>query len=113
MSLLRNPPQKNNKKFFVELEKHERAWGSETYTGRPTLAQIMDANVVAFWYPSGADEDMNTTITLHKSLDDIHDYVAHLVWHTKTRLPVVRLAHLFQKQQPIKIKAVKVIFERE
>jgi hypothetical protein len=113
MSLLRNPPKRDNRIFLDEVEKHERAWGSDSYTGRPGLSQIMGAKVVAFWYPSGSDDDMHTTITIHKSLDDIHDYVTHLVWHTKERLPLVRLAKLFENQREIKIKGVKVVFERD
>jgi hypothetical protein len=104
MSLLRNPPKKDNRAFLNEVEKLERAWGSESYTGHPNLNQLMSAKVVAFWCPSGSDDEMHTTITLHTSLDDIHDYVTHLVWHTKERLPLVRLAKLFENQQEVKIK---------
>ncbi len=62
------------------VERHERAWGMEYYKGRPTLAQLMNAKVVAFWHPT--TEDMNHTATMHKSVEEIDQYVTHLVWHT-------------------------------
>src|SRR5512145_1441782 len=108
MQLIKRVP--SNMVFLNEVEKHERAWGSESYTGRPRLDQILSAKVVAFWYPSGADEDMHTTITLHKNMDEISSYVTHLVWHTtKHRLPLVRLARVFQNQHEVKIKSVKIM----
>lgn len=112
MSLLRNPPKRDNSAFLKEVERHERGWGDTGYSGRPELSHIMASKVVAFWYPSGSDDEINTVVTLHKSLDDIHDYITHLVWHTKTRIPVVRLAKLFENQREVKIKGVKVLFER-
>lgn len=94
------------------VEKHERDWGSESYTGRPTLTQILDAPVVAFWHPSGSDPDMRTTITLHDDINDISAYVTQLVLHTtRERLPLVRLWRVFKGKREVKIKGVKVDFE--
>lgn len=109
MSLIRS--RSSNKEFIQEVEKHERAWGHNSYTGRPSLDKIMNARVVAFWYPNGTDPDIYTTITLHSELKEISAYVEALVRHTKTRAPVVRLARVFLNQNEVKIKSVQVIFD--
>ena len=101
-------PPKKNKAFLAEVQKYERAWGNESYTGRPSLEQIMDAKVVAFWYPSGTDVEMHTTVTLHPDLKAIDAYVQQLVVHTKVRMPVVRLAKVFLNQHQVKIRSVEV-----
>jgi hypothetical protein len=112
MSLLRRPVKKtNDAEFLKEVEQHQQAWGSESYTGKPTLEQILKAKVVAFWYPSGTDADIHTTITLHSDLKDINDYIRAIVLHTKTRLPVVRLARVFVNKQERRIKEITISFE--
>ena len=98
------------REFMRYIETHERAWGTETYKGRPTLNQLLEAKVVAFWHPTS--DAMHPTATTHKSLDEINDYVTHLVWHTtKERLPLLRLEAVFANKRQVKIKAVKVVFE--
>lgn len=104
--------KRKNQAFLNEVEQHERAWGQGTYTGRPKLQQILDAKVVAFWYPSGTDADLAMVITLHKDIKDIDRYVSELVLHTKVRLPILRLAKVFYNQQEIRIRAVHVVYER-
>jgi hypothetical protein len=47
-------------------------------------------------------------------MDEISSYVTHLVWHTtRHRLPLVRLARVFQSQHEVKIKSVKIVYELE
>lgn len=88
---------------------HERGWGEEAYKGRPTLKQIMDAKVVAFWRPSG--DELPPTLTIHKDLKDIEAYVKALVWYSTEQIPRLRLAKVYMNKKEIKIKAVKVIFD--
>ncbi len=104
-----NKQKAQEKEFMGYVERHERAWGQETYKGRPSLNQLMEAKVVAFWYPTS--EAMHPTATIHKSLDEINEYVTHLVWHTKERLPLLRLESVFVDKAQVKIKGIKVIFE--
>lgn len=102
----------DNKAFTKYVQAHERAWGMETYKGRPTLDQFLGAQVVVFWYPTDDDgSSVRYLATLHRDLKDIHEYVTHLVWHTRQRMPHARLAAIFKNQQQVKIKAVKVIFD--
>ncbi|HEX2907097.1 MAG TPA: hypothetical protein VHO69_09575 [Phototrophicaceae bacterium] len=37
------------KSLIDYVQAHERMWGTEKYTGRPALAEILQAPVVAFW----------------------------------------------------------------
>jgi len=100
----------NEEKFLACVAQHERQWGEENYKGRPTLKQIMEAKVVAFWHPTG--DELPITLTIHKDLREIDAYVKALVWHTKTELPRLRLATVFVSHKEIKIKDVKVVFDR-
>lgn len=96
-------------RFLTFVGKHEREWGTETYKGRPTLKQIMDAKVVAFWYPTGSE--LPFTLTVHKDLRDIEAYVRAIVWHTTEELPRLRLARIFMDKKEVRIKDVKVVFD--
>jgi hypothetical protein len=83
----------------------------ETYKGRPTLAQLVEAKVVAFWHPT--TENMNHTATIHKSIEEIDQYVTQLVWHTgKERLPLLSLEAVFIEKFQIRIKGIRVIYEK-
>jgi hypothetical protein len=111
--LLRNALEKkkaDEQEFMRRVEQHERSWGTEYYKGRPTLTQIMYAKVVAFWHPTS--QAMHPTATIHRNLNEINEYVTHLVWHTaRERLPLLRLESVFVNKRHMKIKAVRVVFE--
>ncbi|MBA3871457.1 MAG: hypothetical protein H0X30_20120 [Anaerolineae bacterium] len=93
------------------VEQHERAWGTEGYKGRPTLVQLMEAKVVAFWHPTS--DAMNHTATIHKTIEEIDLYVTQLVWHSsKERLPLLRLEAVFVEKVQMQIKTVKIIYEK-
>jgi hypothetical protein len=96
--------------FMDTIESHERAWGTETYKGRPTLEQLIAAQVVAFWHPAGPG--IKPTVTIHQSLKEINDYVTALVLHSETSLPAVRLEKVFANKTQIKIKGIEINFER-
>lgn len=95
-------------RFMTYVTMHERAWGLDTYKGRPTLKQILEAKVVAFWYPTG--KDVPFTLTLHKNISEIDAYLKALVLHTKVKIPSLRLARVFIEKREVKIKAVKVVW---
>jgi hypothetical protein len=100
-----------DRKLFMEaIESHERAWGTETYKGRPTLEQLLAAKVVAFWHPAGPG--FKPTVTIHRSIKDINDYATALVLHSDKNLPAVRLEKVFVNKTLLKIKGIEVIFER-
>ena len=98
--------ERGKREFMAMVEQHQKAWGNETYKGKPTLQQIMDSPVVAFWHPT--NESMYLTITLHRDLSEINDYMVALILHTKTRLPVLRLDSVFVSKVPRKVKSVTI-----
>ncbi len=106
-----NKQKAQEREFMKYVERHERAWGMETYKGRPTLTQLVEAKIVAFWHPT--TQTMNHTATIHKSIDEIDDYLTHLVWHsTKERLPLLRLEAVFIDKAQMQIKGIKVIYDK-
>jgi hypothetical protein len=73
---------------YVEL--HERAWGMDTYPGRPKLEAILAARVVALWHSSGRKEP-GFRITVHNGIEEINQHIMDLVLHSKSALPQRRL----------------------
>jgi hypothetical protein len=99
---------KDRKTFMSLVTLHERSWGLETYKGRPTLRQIMDAKIVAFWYPT--TPEMPFTLTCHRDFKEIEKYVLALLQHTNKELPRLRLGKVFCNQKQVKIR-VSVRFD--
>lgn len=99
---------KDRDAFMALVTLHERSWGLDTYKGRPTLKQIMDAKIVAFWYPT--TPEMPFTLTVHKDFKEIEQYVLALLQHTKKEVPRLRLGKVFCDKKQVKIR-VKVGFD--
>jgi hypothetical protein len=113
--------------FMALVQLHERAWGMETYTGRPDLAAILQTSVAAFWSPSEPKSDPHfdkrgklveksksddrMTITLHNDLKEIEDHLAKLVLRSTLKPPTHRLMRIFVKGREMRIKAIHVDFE--
>lgn len=106
------------------VQKHERSWGNESYTGRPTLAQILAANVVVFWAYSGkslhstlgkrASQELppaREIITLHNDTREIESYLTRLVFFAKDNPPDRKYLRAFVNQRPVKIKSVRIEFD--
>lgn len=102
--------QRGKKQFLDLVEFHQKAWGTDSYKGQPTLQQLMEARIVAFWYPA-TNDDLHVTATIHENLDEINDYILALIQHLKVRQPVLRLAKTFENQIPRKIKEIKITWE--
>lgn len=93
---------------FVEL--NERAWGNDSYLGRPKLQEILEARVVIFWQ-STKKRDPAYRVTVHQNLDEIHHFAKDMLIHSSTRIPDKRLARMYVDHRRVRIKGVKVIFE--
>jgi hypothetical protein len=96
---------------MAEVEIHERAWGTQSYPGRSSLAKIMSARIVVFWRENRRDPGYR--ITLPKDTSEIQQYVNEIILDINSRPPTRRLARLYVNQQRIKIKGVKIIFEMD
>lgn len=105
--------------FLAYVQQHERLWGMETYPGRPTLEEMLNAPVVALWYPPEDDDKAKKdifrqerfTVTLHQDLHEIESYVNRLIFRLSVQVPRVRLARVFVRGKEMKVKSVKIEFE--
>ncbi len=101
-----------NKDDFMSLvQLHERTWGNQTYSGRPTLKDIMDAPVVTIWRPIKEDKQQRFTIKTHKSTDDVEQYMTKLLFRAHIKLPEERLVRVFVNHKQVVVKAVRILFQ--
>lgn len=97
----------NRTSFMRYVELHERAWGMDRYTGRPSLQDLMNAPVVAFWYLNNRRET-RFVATLHQDVKELNAYASQLVVHSsKVRHPEKRLTKLFVQGREVLVKGVK------
>lgn len=103
--------QADRSDFLALVQQHERAWGNDTYPGRPDLATILDASVVAFWQVQNASKHAgHPQITLHKDLYEIEEYYVKLIVRSALPIPQRRLYKLFMDGQQMRIASVKFTF---
>jgi hypothetical protein len=117
----RNPKPPESLIDFAQ--EHERAWGNESYTNRPTLADILNAPVVVFWKPTVIADDnprqknapppLRETITLHEQLGEVEQYLTKLLFRVGFNPLDRQLVRIFHKGQKVKIKGVKILFEND
>jgi len=103
--------QSDRSDFLAQVQQHERAWGNETYAGRPTLETILDAAVVAFWQVEGSGKHAShPQITLHKELREIEDFYVKLIFRAALPMQQRRLVKLFVNGQQMRVASVKFTF---
>lgn len=91
--------------FMDKVQEHERNWGVDKYRGRPSLHQILTANVVAFWRVKGQAREV---ITLHDDLSAIERHLLlQLVSNEESKR---KLVSVFQEHTRMKIKSVNIEF---
>ena len=97
--------------FLTLVQQHERAWGNDTYTGRPDLETVLTASVVAFWQVEGTGKHSNDPqITLHGDLREIEDYFVKLIFRSTLPAPRRRLYKLYADGQQMRVASVKFTF---
>lgn len=112
------------KELLEFVQKHERSWGNESYTGRPTLAEILAAKVVVFWAYSGKPQPQpqnkrasqeippaREIITLHRDTKEVESYLTRLVFFANDNPPDRKYLRAFVDQRPVKIKSVRIEFD--
>jgi|GEM_PF-675411 len=97
--------KKNN--FLGYIEQHERVWGTQEYPGRPSLFDLINAKVVAFWHPA-AEGDKRLTVTVHEDMTDLNTFLARLLLHINDKPPDRRLARIFVSGKKARIKGVRL-----
>jgi hypothetical protein len=105
--------------YLGYVQQHERLWGTESYPGRPTLEEMLNAPVAALWYPHEENAKQKPdplaqqkyTITLHQDLREIESYINRLIFRLAAQVPRHRLAKVFVKGKEVKVKGVRIEFE--
>jgi len=100
----------NDETYMGWIQLHERAWGTEHYEARPNLQAMLDAPVLAFWYPIQR-HDQRFTATIHSTMYELNAYATHLLIHSGTQPPKRRLARLFVDRRRVRIRGVRVLIE--
>lgn len=92
------------------VQDHERAWGMETYNGRPDLGEILKSPVVVFWDTMG-DNDKRPIITLHNDLKELEAHFSKMIFRSSVKPPKERVLAIYQDNKPVRVKGVTVHFE--
>ena len=98
----------NKPATFIDIvQEHERSWGTEGYAGRPTLSDLLQAPVVA-WWRSVNEEESRLTATAHESEDELNQYAARLLLQSRVEMPDRRLAMVHVGQKKAVVRGVKL-----
>lgn len=104
-----SPSKRHAPKFIDLVQEHEREWGKKSYPGKPKLADILAAPVVAFWQVEG--EEHRLSITLHDDLSDIEKFLTRQLFTGSVNAPRRRLVRVFKDQKRMVIAGVRVLFQ--
>ena len=103
--------QTDRSDFLALVQQHERAWGNETYAGRPTLETILHAPVVAFWQVQNSGKQADRPqITLHKDLREIEEFYVKMIFRSSLPIQQRRLYKLFVDGKQMRVASVKLSF---
>jgi len=97
------------KSFMDYVQHHERTWGTNNYTERPGLGDIMGSPVVAFWKHN--DDDGLFRITLHDDLAEIEKYFLRMLFTSQSGAMDQKLSRVYKNQKRMAIKGVKIEFD--
>jgi hypothetical protein len=107
-----------NAEFMKLVQDHEREWGTQTYSNRPDLVQIMRAVVVVFWRPVPKDKqqaknvDTRMFITTHDNLQLVEKFLTQMLVRSGLDLPDRKIAYIFFKQEQHMIESVEITFAK-
>lgn len=108
MSKLVRPSSDN---FLTWVQAHERAWGNQSYTGRPTLEQMLASPVVVFWQRAGMEKtDKHYIVTLHDDLTKLEKHFARMLMFGANETNRSRVIAVFSDRQEMRIADVRVRF---
>ncbi len=94
--------------FIDRVQIHERNWGNNTYNGRPSLGDILQASVVIFW--EHKDKKNAETITLHTDLKDVERYFLRMMFTKQGLDGERRIADVYQDQKRMIVRGIKIQF---
>jgi DNA primase len=97
-----------NSIFLDWVQRHERTWGTQNYSGRPSLQHILDSPVVVFWAETKQPQHK---VTLHQSLQEIELALTRSLFRLAAQPPQQQIVKIFADQKPVRVKGVKLEFE--
>lgn len=100
-----------NSFLLKTIQAHERCWGTETYKNRPSLQDILNAKIVAIWYPTRKFSRKCFTISIHTEISEVEAYMSKIVIAYGKQSPDKRLRSLFVDQKQVKIMGVSLILD--
>ncbi len=121
----------NHQAAFLDLvQLHERTWGAEQYAGRPTLAQLLSAPIVAVWSGKAeitvdpkqarlqrqpvAGKDAYLLMTTHQSAEELNTALTDLLLLRKvTPFAMRKLSKLYVNQKEVEIIGVKLVVNQK
>jgi hypothetical protein len=102
---------KNKESFMDWVQLHERAWGSRSYAGRPSLEAILNASVVTFWRTLKEGEQPPYTVKLYQDLNEVEKYLTRMVFRSTVTPPKETLARIYAHQKRVTIRSVQIQFQ--
>lgn len=103
--------QKNRDTFMDWVQLHERAWGSRSYPGRPSLEAIMASPVVTFWRATKESKNPPYTVRLYHDLKDVEKYLTRMLFRASVNPPEETLARIYADKKRMTVRAVRVLFQ--
>lgn len=96
--------------FIEYVQHHERVWGVEHYPQRPSLADMLGADIVVFWQLLGPENIQNQRfrVTLHDTLNEIENYYTKIVFRSQIDPPKERIHRIWRNQKRIRVTDVQV-----
>lgn len=98
----------DQKTLLDYVQEHERSWGTESYLKRPSLQEILEAPVVAFW---NVPKHGRLIVTLHDDVHEIENYLTKQLFRSEAPESKQRLSRIFRGGKRIRIKNVRIEFE--
>jgi hypothetical protein len=119
----------DNGMAFLELvQLHERTWGTEQYTGRPSLAELIAGPIVVMWVevtrPAAkpapkriTSEDIaregRFTLAVYQNAEELNEALLSIIFasHVSDR-PCRKIAKIFANQKPTTVTGVKLLTDK-
>lgn len=106
-----------SKTLLDYIQLHERAWGTDSYPGKPSLEEMLNAPVIVFWAALSESRNLKTNprykATIYEDLSQVENRILKMVFRSQVEAPKERIAKIFRGGNPVKIKSVNVVFDTE
>ncbi len=106
-----------NNTFMEIVQLHERMWGTEQYSGRPSLADLINYPIVVLWVVNEKQIDFKRAseikhsdrfrLSTHQTAAELNDFATNLLIAGSRPSPMAgwKISQAFLQQKPVKFKA--------